>query len=154
MHRPRMSRNWLYFQLKSPFNFCRFYCNSSCHVPRHWSVSEPFLTGSSWKVVPFRGGRGEAKGCILPQIISLELFKAVVEWQNQSNHNKPRRTTTRSKNKETALNARKRQGPIGGWFCFTSDLIRSGVEFAGLFREQNNTNNKANADFYRHSTEK
>ena len=69
-------------------------------------------------MVPFRGGRGEAKDCILPRIISLELFKAVVEQQNQSNHNKPRRTRTRSKNKETALNARKRQGPIGGWFSF------------------------------------
>ena len=69
-------------------------------------------------MVPFRGGRGEAKGCILPRIISLELFKAVVERQNQSNQNKPKRTRTQSKNKETALNAPKRQGPIGGWFCF------------------------------------
>ena len=46
----------------------------------------------------------------------------------------------------------KDQSAVG--FAFTSDSIRSGVEFAGLFREQNNTNNKANADFYRHSTEK
>ena len=46
----------------------------------------------------------------------------------------------------------KDQSAVG--FAFTSDLIRSGVEFAGLFREQNNTNNKANADLYRHSTEK
>ena len=69
--------------------------------------------------------------------------------------------TTSQEERQLKVKTRKRhrmpengkdQSAVG--FAFTSDLIRSGVEFAGLFREQNDTNNKANADFYRHSAEK